>query len=94
MWIEGTMDNTDRTYNFTADTGSLYLNNGNVGKSLGRIVGGTLFMSGPNARLDFNSNAGGGMLDGVTINGDIALGGFREVGFGGTSSDRYGSSTG
>ena len=75
--IDGTMDNTADTFTFTADTGSFYL------ARRGRIVGGTLAMTGPTARLDFHDVNQGGTLDGVTINGDIALGGFRaDLGFG------------
>ncbi len=67
--IRGRMDNTGRTFTFTAQTGSYYLAEG------GRIVGGTLNVAGPAARLGFGSNgSGGGFLDGVTINGDIELG--------------------
>ncbi len=70
--LDGTMDNVGRTFNFTTETGSYYLTGG-------KIVGGTLRMSGPDARLEFLGNSGGGLLDGVTIDGDIELGGVRDL---------------
>jgi hypothetical protein len=70
--LEGTMDNLGRTFNFTAETGSYYLTGG-------KIIGGTLRMTGPDARLEFLSNSGGGVLDGVTIDGDLEVGGVRDL---------------
>lgn len=67
--IRGRLDNTGRTLTFTTQTGSMYLTEG------GQIIGGTLNMTGPDTRLEFASNrSGGGILNGVTINGDIEFG--------------------
>ena len=62
--IAGLMDNTGRTFTFTSDTNSYYLATG------GTIRGGTVVTSGLTQRLEFS----GGTLDGVTIQGDVALG--------------------
>ncbi len=64
--INGVMDNVGRSFTFTTGLGL-------IGLGFGRIKGGTLNMSGPGARLEF-AGTSGGTLDGVTINGDIALG--------------------
>lgn len=64
--INGLMDNIGRTFTFNNDTKSYVL------VRSGRILGGTLVMTGLASRLEF---AGGlGVLDGVTIEGDIGPG--------------------
>ena len=63
--IRGQMNNVGRTFTFNNDTTVITLSTG------GTIKGGTLVMTGENARL----RPAAGTLDGVTINGDVALGG-------------------
>jgi hypothetical protein len=67
--IKGTMDNTGRTLTFTSDTGSSTLSQN------GRIQGGTIESTGPNSRLELDALAG--TLDGVTLVGDVFMGGVR-----------------
>jgi hypothetical protein len=64
--IAGLMDNTGRTFTFNTNTTSYLL-------STGHIKGGTLVMGGPSARLEFEEGVAPGVLDGVTIQGDVAL---------------------
>jgi hypothetical protein len=62
--IQGLMDNTGRSFTFTTGLGLVFTGTG------GTVKGGTLNMAGPGARLEFIE----GTLDGVVINGDVALG--------------------
>jgi hypothetical protein len=71
--IIGQMDNTGRTFTFNSQTRSYY--------SGGTIRGGTLVMGGPDARLIL-----GGTLDGVTLRGDMQLGGLQTDPISGISS--------
>lgn len=70
--ILGQMDNTGRTFTFNSQTRSYF--------GGGTIRGGTLVMGGPNARLE-----NPGTLDGVTLRGDLQLGGLQTDPISGTS---------
>ncbi len=75
FFLGGIMDNTGRTFVFDDAKGVWILN---PGPTLpGKIVGGTLVLNPPTATLLFGgqfSGEGGGVLDGVRIDGDLLLG--------------------
>ena len=73
-WVQilGLWNNVGRTFTFNTQTGRF------IGG--GTIRGGTLVMSGPNARLDMS-----GTFDGVTLRGDMQLGGLTTDPVTGTS---------
>ena len=71
IFIVGQMDNTGRTFAPTTETGNFFGALDSPNAPGGRVIGGTIVNSGPNAEFIV-----GGILDAVTLSGDFHGGGF------------------